>query len=196
MKRLHAKRLITALSLLPFSGMAMAHSGDHASGGLLGGIMHPLAGLDHLAVMLAVGIWATAVLRKQAWQPVATFLGFMVLGAVFGMSGIALPALETGIAVSVLLMGLLLVVLARVPAVSGVGLIALFAIFHGNAHGLEMPASAAPVLYATGFLLATGLLHLSGVKLGKLFTELRSEWVLRSVGVAIGGAGAWMLLGS
>jgi len=193
-KRLYAKRLIMALCMLPLSGAALAHSGGHAAGGLFGGIMHPLTGFDHLAVMLAVGIWAAVVLRKQAWQPVALFLGLMIFGATLGMNGFALPALETGIATSVLLMGLLLVMLARVPATSGVALIALFAVFHGNAHGLEMPSSTAPVLYASGFLLATALLHLCGMKLGNLFTELRSEWVLRGAGVAVGGAGAWLLL--
>lgn len=183
---LYARRLIMTLYLLPLSGTAMAHSG-HATDGLFGGLTHPLTGFDHLLVMLAVGMWSAAVLRKQAWHSVALFLGFMIAGAVLGISGVALPVLETGIAASVLIMGLLLLVLARVPAWSGMALIALFAVFHGNAHGLEMPSSAATVMFVSGFLMTTGLLHLCGVKLGNLFTVLQREWILRSAGVAVGG---------
>lgn len=192
----NTQRLMMVLCFLPLSGVAMAHTGGHESSGFLAGLGHPLAGLDHLAVMLAVGLWASVVMRRQAWQPVAAFLGFMVLGAVVGMSGFALTGFETGIAASVLVMGLLLVGMARVPAVMGVALIALFATFHGNAHGLEMPAFATPLLYSTGFLLTTGLLHLFGLKLGDLVTHLRSEWILRGMGVAVSGAGAWLLSGA
>lgn len=194
--RQNAKRLMMALCMLPLSGVAMAHSGEHIAGGFLGGLAHPVTGIDHLAVMLAVGVWAAVVLRRQAIRPVLAFLGFMVFGAVLGMNGLVLPAMETGIAASVLVMGLMLVALARVPAMHSVALISVFAVFHGNAHGVEMPVSATPLLYAAGFVISTGLLHLGGLKLGGLFERLKTEWVARSMGVAIGGAGAWMLLGS
>ncbi len=194
--RKNAKRLMMAVGMLPLSGVAMAHSGGHAAGGFAGGLAHPVTGIDHLLVMLAVGVWAAVAMRKQAIKPVLVFLGFMGLGAVFGMNGSTLPALETGVAASVLIMGLLLVALAGIPVKYSIGLIAVFAVFHGNAHGVEMAASATPLLYAAGFFLSTGLLHLCGLTLGGLLTRLKTGWIVRSMGIAVGGAGVWMLLGS
>lgn len=185
-----------AAGLLALSGSAMAHTGVHGPGGLAGGLLHPLAGFDHLAVMFAVGVWAVAVLRERAWRPVLVFLGFMAVGALAGINGLALPALETGISASVLLMGLLLVALTRVSAVNGMMLIAAFALFHGNAHGLEMPVAAAPLRYAAGFLLTTAMLHLAGMWMGARLMAWRSAWIMRGMGIAVSGAGAWMLLGA
>jgi len=193
--RRNAQRLAMAVGMLPLSGVAMAHSGGHAAGGFLGGFAHPLTGIDHLVVMLAVGIWAAVTLREQAFRAVLVFPAFMLLGAVLGMNGLVLPALETGIATSVLVSGLLLVALTRIPVKHGLGAIAAFAVFHGNAHGVEMPVSATPTLYAAGFVLCTGLLHLTGMRLGGVFTRMNSEWPARSIGIAVAGAGAWMLLG-
>ena len=187
-------RLVTLPCAFSVSGLVMAHTGHHDVSGLLGGLGHPLTGLDHLAAMLAVGLWAGSGARGQAWLPVTTFLVFMACGAALGMSGIALPGVEAGIAASALVTGLLVATLARLPAAAGIALVGVFALFHGSAHGAEQPAAAAPLLYALGFLVSTAVLHLSGIGLGRLARRTRAEWLLRGAGVATGGFGAWLLL--
>jgi urease accessory protein len=187
-------RLVTLPCALTFSGLAMAHPGGHDLPGLLGGLSHPLTGPDHLVAMLAVGLWAGTGDRARAWLPVTTFLVFMTCGGALSMSGIALPGVEAGIAASVLVMGLLVATLARLPATASIALVGVFALFHGSAHGAEMPFAAAPVLYGLGFLVSTAALHLSGIGLGRLAQRTRTEWLLRGAGMITGGFGAWLLL--
>jgi urease accessory protein len=189
-------RLVTLPCVLAVSGAALAHTGHHDVSGFLGGLGHPLTGLDHLTAMLAVGLWAGMNNRAPAWLPVATFLVFMTCGAVVGMSGIVLPGVEAGIAASVLVMGLLVATLARLPATAGIALVGVFALFHGSAHGAEMPSAAAPVLYGLGFLATTAALHFGGLGLGRLAQRTRAEWLVRGAGVITGGFGAWLLLAS
>jgi len=188
-------RLVTLLCALPVSGVALAHTGSHEVSGFFSGISHPLTGLDHLAVMLAVGLWAGVTANRRAWLPVAAFLVFMVIGAVLGMRGIGLPGIETGIAASVLVMGLLVATLVRLPTVATVALIGVFALFHGSAHGAEMPSSATPLLYGIGFLVATASLHLGGIGLARLLQRSHAEWLFRGAGIVTSGFGAWLLLG-
>jgi urease accessory protein len=187
-------RLVTLPCALSVSGMALAHTGHHEVPGFLGGLSHPLTGLDHLAAMLAVGLWAGMNTRGQAWLPVTAFLVFMTCGALLGISGLVLPGVEAGIAASVLVMGLLVTTLARLPAAAVIALIGVFALFHGGAHGAEMPSAATPVLYGLGFLVATAALHLGGLGLGRLARRTRAEWLARSAGMITGGFGAWLLL--
>lgn len=189
-------RLITLPCVLSVPAMSMAHTGSHEVTGFIGGISHPLAGLDHLAAMLAVGLWAAVGFRRQAWLPVTACLVFMTCGAVAGMAGIGMPGVETGIATSLLVTGLLVATRARLPASSGIALVGVFALFHGSAHGVEMPATAAPLLYGLGFLVSTAILHMGGVGLGQLAQRSRSAWLLRGAGVMTGGVGAWLLLGA
>ena len=132
---------------------------------------------------------------RRAWLPVAAFLVFMVIGAVLGMRGIGLPGIETGIAASVLVMGLLVATLVRLPTVATVALIGVFALFHGSAHGAEMPSSATPLLYGIGFLVATASLHLGGIGLARLLQRSHAEWLFRGAGIVTSGFGAWLLLG-
>jgi len=187
-------RLVTLPCTLAVSGMALAHTGHHEVSGFLSGLGHPLTGPDHLAAMLAMGLWAGIGAHQRAWLPVTTFLVFMTCGAALGMSGIALPGVESGIAASVLVMGLLVATLTRLPAGAVVALVGVFALFHGGAHGAEMPLAAAPVFYGLGFLASTAVLHLSGLGLGRLAQRSRAEWLLRGAGVITGGFGAWLLL--
>jgi urease accessory protein len=187
-------RLVTLPCALAVSGMALAHTGHHDVPGFLSGLSHPLTGPDHLAAMLAVGLWAGVGARRRAWLPVTTFLVFMTCGAALGINGIALPGLEAGIAASVLVMGLLVATLARLPATASIVLVAVFALFHGSAHGAEMPFAAAPVVYGLGFLVSTAALHLSGIGLGRLARRTGAAWLLRGAGVITGGFGAWLLL--
>lgn len=183
-----------ALAALGASGTAMAHTG-HPVDGALSGFVHPFSGADHLVAMLMVGLWAGLSAGRRAWLPIVSFMAFMMVGGLLGVLGIALPNIEAGIAASLLVMGLLLATLARLPAGAGIFVVGLFAVFHGHAHGAEMPAAAAPALYALGFLLATASLHLTGLGLSRLAQRFHSEWLLRGAGIASGGLGAWLLLG-
>jgi len=189
-------RLVTLPCALLVSGVALAHTGHHEVPGFFSGLSHPLTGPDHLAAMLAVGLWAGIGARGQAWLPVTTFLLFMACGAALGMNGIALPGVEAGIAASVLVMGLLVATLARLPATASIALVGVFALFHGSAHGADMPFAAAPVLYGLGFLVSTAVLHLSGLGLGRIAQRTRTAWLLRGAGMITGGFGAWLLLAS
>jgi len=192
------KRKLTGLVILPlalgFSGLAMAHPGGHGLPGLLGGLAHPLTGLDHLAAMLAVGLWAGSGGRARTWSPVAAFLVFMACGALSGMNGIHVPGVEAGIAASVLVMGLLVATLVRLPASVSFALVGGFALFHGAAHGAEAPAAASPLLYGLGMLVATAALQLCSIWLGRLAQRTRTEWLVRGAGMITGGFGAWLVL--
>ncbi len=187
-------RVAAAISVFFVPGLAAAHTGSHEVSGLLSGISHPLMGLDHLIVILAVGLWLGVSARKQAPLMVTVFLAFLGLGAVVGASGFVLPSVETGIAVSVLVAGLLVATLARLSAVVTLALLVLFALFNGAAHGTEMPVAATPLLYGVGLLVSTAVLQLAAVRLGQMAHGVGAEWLLRTAGVLGGGFGAWLLL--
>ncbi|MDR6181143.1 hydrogenase/urease accessory protein HupE [Pseudomonas sp. SORGH_AS 211] len=149
----HAKILATAALLLA-PALAFAHPG-HAENGLAAGVLHPLTGLDHLLAMLAVGLWAAQQQGKARLALPCTFVGTMLIGGLLGFTGLELPLLETGIAASVLALGLLVALAARPPVAAAVSLTAAFALFHGVAHGLELPEMGNPWAYALGFVAAT-----------------------------------------
>ncbi len=195
MKR-NLTRIAVALCASMASGIVMAHTGSHPLTGLVSGLTHPLLGPDHLAAMLAIGLLAGIGRRQQAWRPVTAFLLFMALGAGWGMMGIGIAGVEAGIATSVLILGLLLATMARLPASIGLVLVSLIAVFHGNAHGGEMPLAAMPAWYGLGFLLSTVALLLAGAGLGQWLQRGRGEWVLRGSGAMISGFGVWLLLGA
>lgn len=183
-------RAALALAASVFSSAALAHPGH--GHGVAAGLLHPLQGLDHLLAMLAVGIWAARLGGQARWQMPASFIGFMLVAAGLAMAGVALPLAETGIAASVLLSGLLLAFSIRLRTQAGAIVVALFAVFHGYAHGLEMPELASPWLYASGFALATAALLGLGLLIGAGLR--RREWVLPAAGSAIAACGSWMLV--
>jgi len=153
---------IAALSLL--AGTASAHTGDHATlTGFAGGLAHPLTGLDHLFAMVAIGLWAAQQGGRALWAVPAAFVGAMLVGGMLAWSGIAVPHVETAIALSVLVLGLLIATRRQWSVTAGMALAAGFAVFHGYAHGLEMPLAASPALYGLGFVLATLGLHGLGI---------------------------------
>jgi urease accessory protein len=193
---LRTRQLVLALCLFPLSGVAVAHPGHSVAAGFASGFIHPLSGLDHMAAMLAVGMWACFTAGRRAWIPIVAFMGFMSIGAVVGFGAMPLPGIEAGIAASLLVTGLLLVSLVRLPIVASVALVGGFALFHGHAHGVELPLTAAPWLYCLGFLFATGILNLCGFGFGLWARAFRTEWVLRGAGVLTSGFGAWLLLGA
>ncbi|MDP2902900.1 MAG: HupE/UreJ family protein [Methylovulum sp.] len=143
--------------------VAQAHTFDTYDAGLAAGLAHPFLGLDHLLAMIAVGIWAGQLGGRAIWLVPLTFVSVMSAAAALGTLGLSLPLLEPAIASSVLVLGLLIAGSVRVPTSASVSLVALFALLHGYAHGLELPQAASPMLYGIGFVLATALLHGFGI---------------------------------
>jgi urease accessory protein len=182
---------IAALLLVPT--LAHAHPG-HDGTGFLHGFSHPLSGLDHLLAMLAVGLWAAQMGGRARWAVPATFVGVMALGGALGMAGLHLPMMESGIAASVLVLGLLVAASARLSLAAAMPLVAVFALFHGFAHGMEMPASASCFAYAAGFVLATAALHAAGIGLGMGIQRVTSAPLVRFAGAAIAVVGMTLAL--
>jgi urease accessory protein len=184
-------KFLTAIFLLGASSAAFAHPGHNISG-LAAGLTHPFSGLDHLLAMVAVGLWAAQGGGRKIWLLPATFMAMLAAGAGIAMQWQAMPLVESGIAASVLALGLLIALSLRLPVMLGVAVTALFGMLHGYAHGLELPASAAPAEYALGFLAATATLHLGGIAVG-IASRDRYALLAKSLGIAIATCGAWML---
>lgn len=185
---MNSKRKLFFIMALAASGSAMAHPG-HGEGAVAG-LMHPLTGLDHILAMVAVGLWAAQLGGRAQWLLPASFVGFLAMGGVLGASGFVLPMAEAGIVTSVLLLGLLVgfaVKLKTAPAALAVG---VFALCHGYAHGVEMPAMGSGLLYGLGFVAASAALHASGLGLARA-VQARGNW-LRAAGAAISLAGVWL----
>ncbi len=184
-------RLLLLAAAFAIPAIAHAHPGHdgHDFGwDFSTGFSHPLLGWDHLAAMLAVGLWAVQLGGRARWLVPAAFVTVMTLGAALARTGIMIPGTEQTIAASVLILGLLIASAAKLPTWAGMTVVGLFAVFHGFAHGAEMPATAAGLTYGTGFVLATALTHLAGVGLGSLAAK-RSEKITRVAGLAIAACG-------
>jgi urease accessory protein len=188
------KRFGLAASASLIASSAFAHTGVGAVHGFTAGLGHPLFGLDHLTAMVAVGLWAGLVGGKARWAYPTAFVGTMVLAGLWGMSGYPLPGVEIGIGVSVLALGLAIALNLAPPVAVGTAACALFAIFHGYAHGSELPENAGALSYAAGFVLATAALH--GLGLG-LATQIASyaPRLARFAGGAMAVAGIAFLAG-
>ena len=187
------KTLFAAAALLLAPTLAFAHPG-HGDNGLVAGISHPLGGLDHLLAMVAVGLWAAQQTGNARWALPCAFVGTMLIGGLLGFEGLHLPALESGIAASVLALGLAVALAVRPPLFVAVGATALFALFHGVAHGLELPDMSSPWAYAAGFVLATAGLHAAGYALVRWLPAAAAPLV-RVAGAASAATGAWLLAG-
>jgi urease accessory protein len=171
------------------------HDGGHGDGltwDFVGGFGHPIGGLDHLLAMVSVGLWAAQLGGRARWAVPGAFLAALAAGAALGAGGMTFGWVEQGIAASVLVLGLLVVSAARLPLAAGMVIAAGFAVFHGLAHGAEMPASASGAAYGAGFLAATALLHAAGLGLG-LLAERAPKWVRQAAGAGLVVAGGWML---
>lgn len=175
---------------------AWAHTGVGTAHGIINGFAHPLLGWDHLLAMLAVGIYAAQRGGKAVWLLPVTFVSVMAIGGVLGMAGVMIPGVETGILTSLLVLGALIALAVRFPVMAGMALVALFAIFHGHAHGTEMPHAASALGYALGFCTATALLHIVGIALPTMLRRTIGErqltWV-RYTGAGISLAGLLLL---
>lgn len=185
--------LPVAFFLLPAA--ALAHTGHADTAGLAAGLAHPLSGWDHLLAMVALGLWAGQMGGGARWTLPLAFVVVMLVGAAVGFAGLAVPGVEGGILASVLLLGLLVAGAARLPLMASLPLAGLFALFHGVAHGGEMPAMVSGLGYALGFAVTTALLHLSGVGLAGALSAARREFVLRAAGAGVAFGGLLLALG-
>lgn len=174
-----------------FATVAEAHTFGAAGAGLTEGLIHPFIGIDHLLAMLAVGIWAAQLGGRSLWLLPLAFVAVMAGGAGLAQLGLDLALVEVMIAVSVLALGSLVAGSIRVSAGVGVLTVSLFALYHGYAHGLELPEAGTPLTYAAGFVLATACLHLIGIGVGIGLRQ--SQWLTRIGGTALTATGVYLL---
>ncbi len=182
--------IVTGIGILLvlFSDLALAHQGGMV-GGFTSGLAHPILGWDHVIAMVAVGLWGAFLGMPAIWVLPVVFPLVMAFGGALGVMGIPVPSVETGIAVSAIVLGLMVAFAVRPPIWIAAVIVAIFAIFHGHAHGTELPGSASPITYSLGFVIATGLLHLCGIGFGLLV-----RWPVGKYAVQTGG-GVIALLG-
>jgi len=179
----HAAAIVALMVLA--GGPASAHIVDgSAAGGFLGGFAHPLFGLDHVVAMIAVGLWGAFLGPPAIWLLPITFPLVMACGGAIAILGVAVPGVEIGIATSAIVLGAMIAFAARPPLVGAALIVAAFAIFHGHAHGAELPPGSDVVAFSVGFVVATGLLHLSGIAFGLL-----ARWPAGRIGVRVAGVG-------
>ena len=167
---------------------ASAHAGS-AAGGFTAGLAHPVFGPDHVVAMVAVGLWGAFLGAPAIWLLPIVFPLVMAFGGVLGILGPALAGVETGIALSAVVLGLMVLLAARPPSWIAAVLVGCFAIFHGHAHGTELPPGADAAAYAAGFVIATGLLHVAGIAFGQLARWPAGRVAVRAAGGAIALAG-------
>ena len=185
--------LMIALIALPT--LALAHPGglaSHAHEGFVSGLLHPLTGIDHLAAMLAIGVWSALAVRP-VWAAPVVFVALLAAGALVGFTGLAVPAVEPMIAASLLAMGLLIATRARLPLWAAALVAGGFAFFHGAAHGFELGGDGAWVALA-GMLISTAALHVAGISLGR-FVLGQHRWLSATAGAAVSLLGAGLLMG-
>ncbi len=197
-----AKRLIqmvsTAIALIALTATAEAHVGVGSTAGFLHGFMHPLSGLDHVLAMIAVGCFAARLGGKALWLVPAAFVCMMLVGGAMGISGMSLPGVEIGIAASVIVLGAATALDFALPTSLAMGLVGFFAVFHGHAHGAEMPLEVSWLTYGMGFTLATALLHGFGLALGlanSISNVSRHGQIVKLSGAAMAVAGVGMMAG-
>ena len=182
-------RIVGLAMLVLWAPAALAHTFGAHGAGFMQGLVHPFSGMDHLLAMMAVGVWAAQQGGRALWAVPASFVVTMITGALVAVAGVQLPHIEAMVAASVLVLGLLVAFQSRWPLAAGMSLVALFAFFHGHAHGLEMPEAASPVLYGLGFVLATVVLHIAGIASVRI-----GGWWMRAAGVFTAIAGAWFVV--
>jgi len=166
MKRSFLRLTVLALYLVPT--VAFAHPAIGNASGFMQGLMHPLSGLDHQLAMILVGIFAYQLGGRALWLVPLAFIAMMAVGGFLGVTATPVPFVEIGIALSVVVLGAIVAFGIKAPVAMAMGLVGLFAIFHGHAHGTQMPMDVSGATYGAGFMLATALLHAVGVGMGML----------------------------
>jgi urease accessory protein len=196
MNRENYTRTLMATILLLAVQPLSAHTTGGVIGGVGSGLGHPFLGIDHLLAMLAVGVWAYQLGGSALWKVPLVFVLTLLVGASVGLTGLSLPYIEPMIAASVMVFGLLIVTRSRVTPVPASMLVALFALFHGFAHGTEMPLAASPLAYVAGFSAATIGLHGLGVMLALVIHRSAQTTLLRVGGFGLVGTGLLLLVGT
>ena len=198
MRRVGLGSGVVTAALMALPTAALAHTGHMEPGGFMHGFEHPLGGLDHLLAMVAVGLWAAQLGGRALWVLPAAFVASMLLGGFAGMEGLPLPSVELGILGSVLVLGGLVALQPRLPVAACAAIVVAFAVFHGYAHGAEMPEAASPLAYGAGFALATALLHGLGiaaiVAVRRLVQGAAGQMAVRGSGAVIGFGGVALVL--
>ena len=180
-----------ALALAPVA--ARAHADVHPGGGFVAGLLHPISGLDHVVAMEAVGLWGAVLGPPALWVLPVAFPMVMAFGGLLGLLGVPIPGVEIGIAVSGLVMGLMVLFELRPPLALAALIVSAFAVFHGHAHGAELPAGSNALLYSLAFVIATGLLHLLGVLLGETRRWPGGRRFVQVAGGCVALVGLWFL---
>lgn len=196
--RLPAVRLVLFATLACIPGVAWAHVGVGSPSGFAHGFVHPITGADHVLAMVAVGMFAANLGGRALWAVPLTFVTVMAIGGALGIAGVAVPFVEAGIAVSVVVLGAAVALRWKWPVAAAMALVGLFAIFHGHAHGTEMPVDASGFEYAAGFMIATAVLHVAGIAIGLGLAKLartHSPRLLQASGAAMAAAGVGILTG-
>ncbi|HWT58994.1 MAG TPA: HupE/UreJ family protein [Rhizobium sp.] len=189
---------LLALAATALPAAAYAHPAIGEAAGFSHGFAHPMSGLDHILAMVMVGVFAFQLGGRATWQVPTTFVLVMALGGALGVAGINIPFVETGIALSVVVLGAIVALHVKAPTAVAMGVVGLFAIFHGHAHGAEMPEDAGGAAYAAGFMIATALLHAAGLALGYVIGragERQGAFVTRAAGSVAAIAGVGILAG-
>lgn len=192
MPQLH--RLAASLPLMFLATAALAHT-DSNAGGFLSGFTHPINGWDHVVAMVAVGLWGAFLGNPAIWLLPVVFPLVMAFGGALGVLGLPLPGVEAGIALSGIVLGLLIAFAVRAPIWVAAVIVGAFAVFHGHAHGTELPDAANPFAYGIGFVIATGMLHLAGIGLGFFVGSTAGRTVVRAAGAVIAAVGGAFLFG-
>jgi urease accessory protein len=173
---------------------AWAHVGSGEAGGFLTGLQHPVSGLDHVVAMIAVGLWGAQLGNPALWVLPVLFPMMMAGGGMLGLMGIPLPGVEIGIAISAIVLGTMVFAEARLNIQLAMVIVAFFAIFHGHAHGTELPAGQSGLLYSMGFVAATGCLHGVGITIGLIHRWQAGRLALRGAGSLVCAAGIYFLV--
>jgi len=189
-------RLLLLLVLAGWSTVSLAHAEVGVAGGLVSGLLHPIFGLDHLLAMIAVGLWGAQLGMPAIYLLPITFPVVMAMGGLLGVIGMPLPHIEIGIALSGLALGAMIATNTRPALWIAATLVGLFAVFHGHAHGAEMPNAANPLAYGIGFVISTGLLHLTGIMIGLLIRWPIGAVVIRVCGAVISAFGMFFMVSS
>lgn len=187
--RMSGAGALAATALFAAAGPASAHTGTGLAGGFVAGFFHPLTGFDHMLAMVSVGLWGAFLGRPLIVALPVVFPSLMAFGALLGMANVPLPPVEIGIAVSVLVLGGAIALAQKAPVWAACLIVAVFGLFHGYAHGRELPSAADPIGYSAGFVFSTGLLHVAGIALGFLNDRPGGRIATRAMGGLIAAAG-------
>jgi urease accessory protein len=185
--------LSVAISAMLWAPSALAHVQQGAAVGFLNGFLHPISGLDHVLAMVAVGLWGAQLGAPAIWVLPVAFPLVMAMGGMLGFLGVPVPGTEYGIAASAILLGVAVMFEARPPLAAAALIVGLFAIFHGHAHGTELPPGESVLLYSMGFVIATGCLHAVGIGIGTVHRWTWGQRLLRAAGSAVAAGGVFFM---